>query len=595
MAGRVLDIETVMVKDGLANSIALSWNEWDNARQPKMAQWRELRNKLYATDTSTTSNSTLPWKNKTTTPKLTQIRDNLYANYLATMFPKRRCLIWEGKGKDDETAIKKDAIESYIFSRTQVPEFKQEISKLILDYIDFGNCFASVEFVDERYETEDGLKVGDVGPIARRISPSDIVFNPLSPSFRRSPKIVRSFITMGELKDTIESFSADTENGIVAKTAFDYFKNLRQEVANYAALGNFSIKGDYFSIDGFGSLQDYLSSNYVELLTFYGDIYDETTGEFLKGRKIVVADRHKVIYNEIEKSIFGTAPIFHAGWRVRQDNLWAMGPLDNLVGMQYRIDHLENLKADCFDLIAFPVLKVKGAVQDFDWGPFERIFVGDDGDVEVLSPDAQALNANLEISTIEQKMEEMAGAPKEAMGFRTPGEKTMYEVQRLENAASRVFQNKIGYFEEQILEPVLNAMLELARRNSIQTEIRTVDPSFNMAVFKQISVDDLTSVGRLRPVAARHFAERAEQVQNMNSFSMSPHGQDPDIMAHFSAFKLAKFYEEMLSLEDWDMVAENVRVSEKLETQRLANSANETLFAESQTPSGLTEGDTVAQ
>ena len=35
-------------------------------------------------------------------------------------------------------------------------------------------------------------------------------------------------------------------------------------------------------------------------------------------------------------------------------------------------------------------------------------------------------------------MEEMAGAPKEAMGFRSPGEKTAYEVQRMENAASQV-------------------------------------------------------------------------------------------------------------------------------------------------------------
>jgi hypothetical protein len=27
-----------------------------------------------------------------------------------------------------------------------------------------------------------------------------------------------------------------------------------------------------------------------------------------------------------------------------------MGPLDNLVGLQYRIDHLENAKADALDL-----------------------------------------------------------------------------------------------------------------------------------------------------------------------------------------------------------------------------------------------------
>lgn len=46
----------------------------------------------------------------------------------------------------------------------------------------------------------------------------------------------------------------------------------------------------------------------------------------------------------------GKTSIVHAGWRYRPDNLWAMGPLDNIVGMQYRIDHLENLKADAMDL-----------------------------------------------------------------------------------------------------------------------------------------------------------------------------------------------------------------------------------------------------
>jgi len=116
-----------------------------------------------------------------------------------------------------------------------------------------------------------------------------------------------------------------------------------------------------------------------------------------------------------------------------------MGPLDNLVGMQYRIDHLENMKADIWDLTRYPIFKIKGYVEDFDWSPGERIICGDDGDVDLVSPDVQVLNFNTEISILEAKMEEMAGAPKEAMGFRTPGEKTKYEVQRIENAASRIF------------------------------------------------------------------------------------------------------------------------------------------------------------
>ena len=59
----------------------------------------------------------------------------------------------------------------------------------------------------------------------------------------------------------------------------------------------------------------------------------------------------------------------------------------------------------------------------------------------------------------------MAGAPKQALGFRTPGERTAFEVQSLENAASRIFQHKIDKFEQFFLEPLINLMLESAKRN----------------------------------------------------------------------------------------------------------------------------------
>src|SRR5690606_39402894 len=95
-----------------------------------------------------------------------------------------------------------------------------------------------------------------------------------------------------------------------------------------------------------------------------------------------------------------------------------------------------------------------------------------------------ALQYNQELAIIEAKMEEMAGSPKEAMGFRTPGEKTAYEVQRLENAASRVFQNKIAQFEEQVIEPLLNAMLVLAQENLSEVTIRILDDEFKAATFR---------------------------------------------------------------------------------------------------------------
>src|SRR5690606_16457839 len=134
-----------------------------------------------------------------TLPKLTQIRDNLYANYMATMFPKRRWIRWEGQDQRDETREKISAIRDYIYWVVSQPHFKEEIKKLVLDYIDYGNCLGTIEWVDETTVEEDGtVKIGYVGPRIVRISPLDILMNPIASSFVDSPKIVRSLTTIGE-------------------------------------------------------------------------------------------------------------------------------------------------------------------------------------------------------------------------------------------------------------------------------------------------------------------------------------------------------------------------------------------------------------
>src|SRR5690554_6069360 len=92
----VLVLDEILVKDQLACQIANWWMEWDRRREVKVSQWEEIQRYIFATDTSSTSNAKLPWSNKTTIPKLSQIRDNLFANYMASMFPKRKWLSWEG-------------------------------------------------------------------------------------------------------------------------------------------------------------------------------------------------------------------------------------------------------------------------------------------------------------------------------------------------------------------------------------------------------------------------------------------------------------------------------------------------------------------
>lgn len=591
MAGKSLDLQDVIVEDQLGVSIARTFQTWNMLRQTRIQEWAEARRYVFATDTTKTSNNKLPWKNKTTIPKLCQIRDNLRANYMATIFPtgKRTSIIWEADDEDSDERDKREAIVNYMKWVMAQPSFKLEIAKCVDDYIDYGNAFGTVEWRDGRQELEDRQQVGYVGPSIRRLSPIDMVMNPVAPDFMRAPKMVRTLVSLGEVKETLERLSTD-ENRAMYQELWQYLRKVRQSVNAFS--GDLNVHNDFYMVDGFDSFRQYLGSDYCELITFYGDLYDQETDTYLRNHVITVVDRHKVIQKQPNPSYFGAPPIFHVGWRTRQDNLWAMGPLENLVGMQYRLDHVENLKADVFDLITFPPLKIKGFVEDFEWGPFARIYVGEEGDVTPIPPAFQVLEANTEIDNYSAKMEEMAGAPKEAMGFRTPGEKTAYEVQRLENAASRIFQSKCAQFEEQFVEPLINAMLELARRNVTSLmSIRVWDDEFKLNDFQTLTPDDITGAGRIKPIAARHFAERAERVQNLNNFFGSALGQDPAVKIHFSTIKTAKMFEELLDIEDYELVMPFVRMAEQADAQRLANAQEEKILTEAQTASGLKPDD----
>jgi hypothetical protein len=329
-------------------------------------------------------------------------------------------------------------------------------------------------------------------------------------------------------------------------------------------------------VDGFGTLSDYFSSGYIEILEFEGDIYDLKEGKLYENHRIIVGDQKVVLYKAPFTSWLGRSNKKHAGWRLRPDNLMAAGPLDNLVGMQYRVDHLENLKADTFDQIAHPVVYLKGMVEEFKWGPGEQIHGDQESDVTVLAPDATALNANFEIATLLALMEEMAGAPKQAMGIRTPGEKTAYEVQTLENASGRIFQSKVRHFEKTFIEPVLNTMLASARQNLDGVErIQTTDDTLGAQLFKEITKDDLKANGKLRPMGARHFAQKAQMVQNFNALIGSQLWLDQGFRAHFSGLGIAQAFEELLGFKKYKIVRENIAVVEGLETQRMTQAATD--------------------
>lgn len=596
MTGETLDLEAVDMPNLMAVQIVEQFQQWELIRRQWQGEKKELRNYLFAIDTTTTTNKTNPWKNSTTVPKLTQLRDNLHANYMAALFPNENWFRWEGDNEEAESKEKRKVIQEYMKNKTLAGHFKREVSKMVYDFIDHGNVFAHAVWEKEYIrDDETGEEmIGFIGPKARRVSPMDLVFNPTAEEFAKSPVIFRKVVTMGELKRDAMKNPGDEVAQEMFNTAFEKALNNRR-ASTGMSLGD-NDKQDAYQIDGFGSLHEYYQSGYVEVFDFYGDLYDMHTDTFYEHHHIRVIDREHIIVQEpIKRLTYG--PMFHhTGWRTRPDNLYAMGPLDNLVGMQYRIDHLENLKADVFDLIAHPVLKIQGTVEEFVWMPGEKIILGDDGDVTMLVPDTTALNADIQIGTILNLMEEMAGAPKQAMGIRTPGEKTAFEVQSLENAAGRIFQSKIIQFEEEILQPLLNDMLEVARRNLDGGDIvRVLDDEVDAVLFQEITADDLKAKGKLRPVGASHFARRANMLQTLVQLSSTGLFQDPQIKVHFKHLGIAQLIEDLLNINRFNLVEENVLVTEQAETQRLIQSAAENIQVEQSTPAGITEDEIVAQ
>jgi len=450
-------------------------------------------------------------------------------------------------------------------------------STKLYDYIDFGNAFGATSYVNEgTYDPVTGDEIGGYkGPKAFRISPLDIVFNPVAVDFYNTPKIVRNIMSLGELVKL-------AKNEEIWQDALDKTMAFRNQVGDFK-LADFK-KSVGFLIDGFGDMKEYFGSEYVEVLTFEGDYLDRKTMTLHEDTQIIVMDRSTLVTQRRIPSPLGKRRITHVGWRKRPDNLYAMGPLDNLVGMQYRIDHLENLKADAQDLMVHPPLVIEGEVDPFTWEPNAEIHIVGEGSVKELGINLNGVAmANNEIAILEQRMEEFAGAPKQAMGIRTPGEKTAFEVQSLENAAGRIFQEKIVNFEVNDLEPTLNSMLADAIAKMDGTEVvRVIRNELGVESFMSLTSKDLQAEGQVRPIGARHFGQQAQLIQNINNALNGAMGAL--ITPHISGKALSIMLEDSLQMQKYGLVRPFIGLIEQAEGQELAGALQNEIQGNAMTP-----------
>lgn len=592
--GNSLDLHGIINPDLKAQEIVKQFDRWKESRNVHDTQSRGVRNYVFAVDTETTDNSVNPFFNNMTTPKLTQIKDNLKANYMSVLFGREDWVNWEAHDSDAADKDKRKLIESYVRSVVRTSKMKKVFSKLLDDWITFGNCYSQLQWVNESKIVKNALGddeeiPGYVGPKLFRIDYNDIVYNVTASDWESTPKIVRYLKSMGELENDILE---KPEQSDMAKALLGKIKTNRQAILTGRRSGNASgnselDKSQGFVADGFDNIEAYYNSEMVEILEFRGNLW--TTEGYFKDYRVVIADRTGVLEEGPIDSWSKTSYMYHSSWRDRDNNLVGMGPLDNLVGMQYMIDKLQNSKADVWDRIVNPAEVIIGDVSEYQsegkkGAPGFIHYLPEGGSVTHLRPDTTALNADLQIEFLATLMERMAGAPEQSLGVRTPGEKTALEVQTLTEGASKLFITQTMKFEEDVVEPALNDIIEMARRMLVgDVLVRAQDNTFGVDEFLKVTKDDLTAKGKLYPKGSSHFLRQSLAAQNINLMLQNPNIFQK-ISPHLDGLELAKQMEELIGLEQFNLIGENRGVLRDIQTQAIVQSGEQSLGEQAEVP-----------
>jgi len=567
MPVKTFDINHDIETDSLAENISNKWISWINGRQQWEERYRKVLQYLYSTTTDTIyGQASNPWCSNVHIPKMTQLRDVLITYELESLFSLSDYYEFQGFTQDSNTLENRNIVKGLLKNMLDEGGFRETIEKLVSDYIDAGNCFTMPIWDAQQVEDSTGFKsLFWEGAKAIRINPLDIVFDPTACEFKDSPKIIRTVLSLGEL-------TVLAEKDPIMKEGLDKALKIRQDIMTAVTNGD-TIKGDEITIAGFGNWSTYVTSDVVEILTFYGTVYDVVKKELHKNKKITIMDRRVLLKEEPLEDLNGYNFIFKGGYRDRKDILWSMSPLENLLGMQARIDFLENKRSDCYDATVNPVRVIKGNVDMPDsLGPGDEIRMDTDCDVHYLAPDTSILTADTLMDRYEIKMEEFVGSPKEVLGFRTPGEKTMYEVEQLMTAATRLFQRQIRKFEREILEPIINALFQLyLKRKAGQTvQLKYWDAANEMYSFKDVNVDDIKSLGRIVVFGTEVAQDKAKVAQALQALGQNPLFMDEVVRNNFSPTELGKVFSYVTGLDRYsNLFRKDSRLYEITDQQKL--------------------------
>lgn len=550
----------------IATYVSGLYDSYQSYRTMNRAKWEELESYLFATDTTSLKGGSAH-DHTTHIPIISSLKEELEAIMYSTILPHEDFLAWKPYSPEAATKDVRHKVLAYLKNRHSLNEFEKTFRKLIQDLVIYGNCFCQVTYVNE---TTDG--VGYVGPKVKRISPYDIVFDPTRTDFKRTPKILRAVMTMGEFL-TFADGVPDVDSEVIER--------MKERRTSVTALSRSELnKGNQYTPDGFTDMMAYYKSGVVEVLFYYGDVYDEDVGEVRPNRCAIVVDRVALLAETEEKY----PNIFKGSWSEKPDSLWSQGPLDKVVGLNYQINHRENSKSDALDRFIYPDKVFVGDVEEiYDEATGQTKYLAPEGGgVSDITPDTTVLTADMHQERLMQHARAAAGLPPQLLGFRTPGEKTAFEVQNLDDAALRKFLHKAAQFEMDLLEPVVKAELVLGAENYTSMFRAITSNDEGLPIMMEVTKDDLLSNGKLVPVGARRFARQNQQMSmlnqlaNTNLFSI--------IQQHLDTFKVAKVVEELGGFDSFEFFEKFAGIRDQAEAQFEAALQEQQLVAKLEQP-----------
>ncbi len=100
--------------------------------------------------------------------------------------------------------------------------------------------------------------------------------------------------------------------------------------------------------------------------------------------------------------------------------------------------------------------------------------------------------------------------------------------------------------------------------------IRVLNEDSGVFFFEEITKEDIMANGKIIPMGARHFAERAQRIQNLTQLYQIKLA-DPTVAVHLSGKEFARILSDELG--EPALFGDNITVSEQLETQRISTEA----------------------